>query len=300
MKSIRLRSLLFFPILCICFVVSLSADTTTQNFAVTGFIDRAGSGNGSSSYGHVLIRNLYTQNNISEGVTIEMGDGRNLYSETAFVPLFRVEYVTNSMNGVNIKLSMSPFELITDGQEQLNDVPDNVLKTMIQTTAGLQADYSVLSSIDFIIDSQTTTNNSYPQVYPGQGYYSVVKYVVNDTVNDTVRLSQYNSYQKTFDPFVASGKEVTYTFDIYEGTPTGYWNNVRVIETTNGTYYVWDYEIYSIVNGGDIQDGRTFPDDGAVTNYIDVAARIASAMPSPTRGSGVSYVMDVEVTVEAE
>lgn len=295
MKSIRLRSLLFFPILYICFVVSLSADTTTQNFAVTGFIDRAGSGNGSSSYGHVLIRNLYTQNNISEGVTIEMGDGRNLYSETAFVPLFRVEYVTNSMNGVNIKLSMSPFELSTDGQEQLNDGLLGKLETMIQTTAGLQADYSVLSSIDFIIDSQTTTNNSYPQVYPGQGYYSVVT-----DGNVTKRLSQYNSYQWTFDVFKASGTEVKYTFEIYEGTPTGYWYSVREIETTNGTYYVWDYTIDSIVNGRDIQDGRTFPDDGAVTNYIDVAARIASAMPSPTRGSGVSYVMDVEVTVEAK
>lgn len=300
MKSIRIRSLLFFPILCICFVVSLSADTTTQNFAVTGFIDRAGSGNGSSSYGHVLIRNLYTQNNISEGVTIEMGEGRNLYSQSTFVPLFRVEYVTNSMNGVDIELSMSPFKLSTGGQEQLNDGLLGELETMIQTTAGLQADYSVLSSIDFIINSQTTTNDISPQNNPGSGYYSVVKYVVNDTVNDTVRLSQYNSYQKTFDPFKASGKAVTYTFDIYEGEPVGSWDKVREIEATNGKYYVWDYKINSIVNGRDIQNGRTFPDDGAVTNYIDVAARIASAMPTPTRGSGVSYVMDVKVTVEAE
>lgn len=296
MKSTRIRSLLFFPILCICFIASLSADTTTQNFAVTGFIDRAGSGNGSSSYGHVLIRNLYTQNNISEGVTIEMGDGRNLYSQTAFVPLFRVEYVTNSMKGVDIKLSISPFKLSTDGQEQLNDVPAE-LETMIQTTAGLQADYSVLSSIDFIIDSQTTTNPSKPQNSPGSGYYSVVKYG-----NDTVRLSQYNSYQQQFGEFKASGTAaVTYTFDIYEGEPVGYWDNVRVIGTTNGTYYyVWDYKINSINNGRDIQSDATFPDDGAVTNYIDVAARIAPPMPNPTLGSGVSYVMDVNVTVEAK
>ena len=296
MKSIRIRSLLFFPILCICILASLSADTTTQNFVVTGFIDREGL-NGSNSYGHVFVRNLYTQNNISEGVTIEMGDGRNLYSQTAFVPLFRVEYVTNSMNGVDIKLTMSPFQLSTDGQEQLNDVPSE-LETWIQATAGLQADYSVLSSIDFIIDSQTTTNNSDPQVSPGQGYYSVVT-----DGNVTKRLSQYNSYQWTFDDFKASGTEdtvVIYTFDIYEGTPTGNWDLVREIKTTNGTYYVWDYKINSIVNGGDIQNGGTFPGDGAVTNYIDVAARIATDMPNPTQGSGVSYVMDVTVTVEAK
>lgn len=297
MKSIRIRSLLFFPILYICILASLSADTTTQNFVVTGFIDRKGS-NGSNTYGHVFVRNLYTQNNISEGVTIEMGEGRNLYSQSTFVPLFRVEYVTNSMDGVDIILSMSPFILSTDGQEQLSGVPSK-LETMIQTTAGLQADYSALSSIDFIIDSQTTTNNSRPQNNPGSGYYSVVKYVVNDTVNDTVRLSQYNSYQKTFDPFAASGKKVTYTFDIYEGTPEGDWTMVREIETTNGKYYVWDYKINSIVNGVDI-NGRTFPDDGSVTNYIDVAARIASSMPTPTLGSGVSYVMNVTVTVEAK
>ena len=114
-----------------------------------------------------------------------------------------------------------------------------------------------------------------------------------------MEITQYNSYQTTFDPFEASGTEVKYTFDIYKGTPEGYWVMVREIETTNGKYYVWDYKINSIVNGVDI-NGRTFPDDGSVTNYIDVAARIASDMPNPTQGSGVSYVMNVTVTVEAK
>ena len=273
-----------------------SSITDEQNFLITAFLrEHSGQypgGEGAPEYYyHILARNLYNAVNIEDGVAVQMGQGTSLYGDTP-VPLFRIEYVTNYLDGVDITVNVSPFQL-WDSQansavtEVTGDYPTQ-LKTMLKAKAGFSASHDILESLDSKVDFIPPDDRlgvawNPPDMPEYDGSYLTISYndaqVYDSSTNDAFEYALPDEVE-------AGNTEQKYSFRCMVGKVTGNWKY----------YLIWIFEggvEFSSSKSNYIEDG------GMITHYVEYSARIAEdEMPVAPLDTRLNYRMNVTITVE--
>lgn len=299
-----MRRLVSILLLFVMSVFSLSSSISdVQNFQITAFLrehsNQNPGGEGSPEYYyHILARNLYNAVNVENGVAVQMGQGTSLYGDTP-VPLFRIEYVTNYLDGVGITVNVSPFQL-WDSQansavtEVTGDYPPQ-LTTMLKAKAGFTADHDTLSNLDsggpFVIEPvESWQKPSWKPQYSG-AYLSI-----SLNGKEEFQSRDSDSYEwEQIDETVASGAEQKFSFDYMVGRiEGGSW--VKTVD--NLIVDIWEFQNYTIV--GDPGTKKDYIEDGGmITNYIEYSARIdGQGMPVAPAGQRLEYRMNVKIKVE--
>lgn len=299
-----MRRLVSILLLFVMSVFTLSSSISdVQNFQITAFLrEHSGQnpgGEGSPEYYyHILARNLYNAVNVENGVAVQMGQGTSLYGDTP-VPLFRIEYVTNYLDGVDITVNVSPFQL-WDSQansavtEVTGDCPPQ-LTTMLKAKAGFTADHDTLSNLDsggpFVIEPVESWLA--PRWTP---QYSGAYLSISLNGKEEFQSRDSDSYEwEQIDETVASGAEQKFSFDYMIGRIDG----GRWVDTDVGWGgYTWEFQYYTIVGTPGTKDDY-IEDGGMITNYIEYSARIdGQGMPDAPAGQRLEYRMNVTITVE--
>lgn len=277
-----------------------SSITDEQNFLITAFLrEHSGQNPGGEGapeyYYHILARNLYNAVNIEDGVAVQMGQGTSLYGDTP-VPLFRIEYVTNYLDGVDITVNVSPFQLWdSQANSAVTNVTDSSLTTMLKVKAGFTADHDTLSSLDsggpFVVEPVESWR------VPDWGpQYSGAYLSISLNGKEEFQSRDSDSYEwEQIDETVASGAEQKFSFDYMIGQiDGGSW--VRTDVGLGG--YTWEFQNYTIVGTPGTKDDY-IEDGGMITNYIEYSARIdGQGMPVAPAGQRLEYRMNVKITVE--
>ena len=301
-----MRRLVFILLLFVMSVFSLSSSISdVQNFQITAFLredsNQNPGGEGSPEYYyHILARNLYNAVNVENGVAVQMGQGTSLYGDTP-VPLFRIEYVTNYLDGVGITVNVSPFQL-WDSQansavtEVTGDYPTQ-LKTMLKAKAGFTADHETLTYL-LSGESFVTPGNVSQEQEPDEIEYSGgAALIYLDGVEEFKSVTS-NSFEVQFAEYDASAaQEEKYEFKyrLEELQEENQWNMID----DGGLFRdpVWRF-VGSVTSWvGTKKD--YIEDGGMITNYIEYSARIdGQGMPVAPAGQRLEYRMNVTITVE--
>ena len=283
-----------------------SSITDEQNFLITAFLrehsNQNPGGEGSPEYYyHILARNLYNAVNIENGVDVQMGQGTSLYGET-HVPIFRIEYVTNYLDGVDITVNVSPFQL---WDSDANAVETAVtgdylaqLKTMLKVKAGLTADHETLTYLQkygTFVDPGTKYQDEKPDMVEFSGGFAKIEYNKEEKLNsktsnsfEWVSPQEYEASTEKKDLFSFS-----YILQKLDDIKS-YWNK-NEYDFDRWTYswsFVEQFEEWEGTSKDFIEDG------GMITNYVEYSARINDAMPVAPAGERLEYRMNVTVTVE--
>lgn len=284
-----------------------SSITDKQNFLITAFLrEHSGQypgGEGAPEYYyHILARNLYNAVNIEDGVAVQMGQGTSLYGDTP-VPLFRIEYVTNYLDGVDITVNVSPFQL-WDSQansavtEVTGDYPTQ-LKTMLKAKAGFTADHETLTYLQShgtFVDPGTKYQDEMPDdMVEFSGGSAKIEYNKEEKLNS--KASNSFEWVSPQEYEASTGKKDLFSFSyILQKLDDikSYWNN-NGFDIGRWTYswsFVEQFEEWEGTSKDFIEDG------GMITNYVEYSARINDAMPVAPAGQRLEYRMNVTITVE--
>lgn len=295
-----MRRLVSILLLFVMSVFTLSSSISdVQNFQITAFLrEHSGQnpgGEGSPEYYyHILARNLYNAVNVENGVAVQMGQGTSLYGD-ASVPLFRIEYVTNYLDGVVITVKVSPFQLTNAAETEVTGDYPPQLTTMLKAKAGFTADHDTLSNLDsggpFVIEPvESWLEPRWTPQYSG-AYLSIS---LNGTEEFQSRDSDSYEWEQK-DETVASGAEQKFSFAYMVGRiEGGSW--VKTVDNWIGKD-IWEFQNYTIVGDSGTKEDY-IKDGGMITNYVEYSARINDSMPVAPAGERLEYRMDVTVIVE--
>ena len=303
-----MRRLVSILLLFVMSVFSLSSSISdVQNFQITAFLrehsnQNPGEEGSPEYYYHILARNLYNAVNVENGVAVQMGQGTSLYGNTP-VPLFRIEYVTNYLDGVDITVNVSPFKLWnSDKNAAETEVTGNnplQLTTKLKAKAGFAADHETLTylqSYGTFVDPGTKYQDEKPDMVEFSGGFAKIQYNKEEKLNSKTA----NSFEWVSPQEYEASTEKTDLFSFSYilqklDEKNSYWNN------DGYDWGRWTYS-WSFVEKIEEWEGTSkdfIEDGGMITNYIEYSARIdRQEMPVAPAGQRLEYRMNVTITVE--
>lgn len=299
-----MRRLVFILLLFVMSVFSLSSSISdVQNFQITAFLREhsnkyPGEEGSPEYYYHILARNLYNAVNVENGVAVQMGQGTSLYGDTP-VPLFRIEYVTNYLDGVDITVNVSPFQLWeSQTNSAVTNVTDSSLTTMLKVKAGFTADHETLTYLQAygtFVDPGTKYQDEKPDMVEFSGGFAKIEYNKEEKLNSKTSNSFEWVSPQEYEASTEKKDFFSFSYILQKlDEENSYWNDngFDFGRWTHSWSFVEKIEEWEGTSKDFIEDG------GMITNYVEYSARINDAMPVAPAGERLEYRMDVTVTVE--
>ena len=272
---------------------------TSQGFEITGYIpntsgDHPGGAGSPEFYGHLMVRNLYSSQQIIEGgdSIIDIGTGYSLFnaSDENLVPLFRVEYVTNYLGPVTLTIEVAPF----------SDKDGNTIDTYLARTAGITGTNSAMKylSDELVI---TYPENKRQWERPNENFTATggTRFQLEyngGTVGDNYVMHWTGASEKleskSMDTFSYKFQSASVTGgDWIQGESHWWW----------GFYYDWIFDKDSVkVSWNDFGSSAYLPDESMITEYVEYSARVEGEPPQPSGNNRLDYEMKVTVTLQGE
>ena len=271
---------------------------TSQGFEITGYIpnpsgNHPGGAGSPEFYGHLMVRNLYSSQQIIEGGNsiIDIGTGYSLFnaSDENLVPLFRVEYVTNYLGPVTLTIDVAPF----------SDKDGNTIDTYLARTAGITGTNSAMKylSDELVI---TYPENKAQLLEPNENFTATGGTRFQLEYNGVTVGDDYVMHWTGDSEKLDSKSMDTFSYKFQSASVTG-GDWIKGDYHWSGVYYDWTFNKDSVkVSWNDLGASAYLPDESMITEYVEYSARVEGEPPQPSGNNRLDYEMKVTVTLQGE